>query len=70
MKKFLRFEFVFALVCAVLMMFSIALSAICFEKSMIFCGVNAAMCAVAFGADTFGLYMMWQAEICREVYHV
>lgn len=69
-KKFLRLEFIFALVCAILTIASIVFSAVCFEKSMIFCGVNAAICAIAFGADAFALYMMWQAEICREVYHV
>ena len=69
-KKFLRLEFIFALVCAILTIASIIFSAVCFEKAMVFCGVNAVFCAIAFGADAFALYMMWQAEICKERYHV
>ena len=69
-KKFLRLDFIFALVCAILTIVSIVFSAVCFEKAMIFCGVNAAMYAIAFGANAFALYMMWQAEICKERYHV
>ena len=65
-KKFLRLEFIFSLVCAILTIASIVFSAVCFENAKYFYGINALICSMALGANTFVLLTCWNKKLVKQ----
>ncbi len=65
MKKLLCFDFIVAFVCALLTVASLIFSAVCFKNAKYFYGINALICSMSFGVNTFVFLICWKKKLVK-----